>query len=294
MADFFTPANILQGRGAAESPGTGPALGDTPLTPFGATIGVDYLPNDTESVIAPVGGINHKSIGVMSSDSTGDSDKEQPVAFLESFQRMGANAGAFRISVQGGAEIVIDQAAYAGPMASGNFYVAASDIGVGPGQIPNDTKLWTEPIMRPHVSVFVRDASHCRGVVSQLDGSATAGQMNALVPSIQVFSCVTVPVYSTWCIVVDGHAQAVLFRHVNGAGDPIDVRRPRDIWAQVVMPQLQKSIAQAAPFDLQRGAGAGTTVNRGFISRLNYVSYARFFEYDGDAKAALVQLYNPA
>lgn len=291
MADYFVPANLFQGRGAAESPGTGAALGDLPLVPFGPTIGVDYLPNSIEAAAGPGGGINHKSIGVVASDTTGDSDKEQPAAFLEAFLRMGANAGAFRISVQGGDELVIDQCAYAGPMASGNYYVAPSDIGVGPGQIPSDPTLWTEPILRPHVAVFVRDASHCRGVVSQLSGEDGAGQTNSAFPAVQVWQAVSAPLYSTWCIVIDGHAQSVIFPHVDGSGTQIDVRRPRDIWAQVVVPVLQRSINQADPFVLNRDSG-GNLIKRGLISRMNYTSYGRFFAYDPNT--VLIPVFNPA
>ena len=282
MADFFTPANIFQGRGSAESPGTGAAVGDIPILNLLGVDGVDYMPNGIESPVA--GGINHKSIGVMSSDATGDSTKEQPAAFLQAFQRMGANAGSFRISVQGGDAIVIPQCAYAGPPASGSFFVTPSDIGNGPGQVPFDPTGWTEPILRPHVSAFVRDASHCRGVVSQLSGSEDSPQMNSAFPGVQVVLVDSAPVWSEWALVVDGHAQTVLFRHEDGQGAPIDVRRPRDIWEQVVVPQLQKRIGQDNPLPFLRDAGTPTTLNRGFISRLNYVSYARFGLYDSSTQ----------
>lgn len=292
MADYFTPANIFQGRGSAESPGTGAAVGDALIiNPLG-NVGVDYMPNGVEPVAGPVGGINHKSIGILSSDSTGDSDKEQPAAFLQAFQRMGANASQFKIDVQGGDPITIPQAAYAGPMASGNFYVEASDVGFGPGQIPPDPTGWSEPILRPHVAAFVRDASHCRGVVSQLAGDQPAGQTNSGIPSVQVFVVQNAPLWSNWCLVVDGHPMTVLFPHVDGAGAALDVRRPRDIWAQVVMPELQRRIAQGDPLPMPRDAGGGTTLNRGYISRLNYVSYARLGTYDPQTVGT--PLYRPS
>ncbi len=43
MADFFTPANLLQGRGSAESPGTGAAVGDVPILNLLGNSGVDYM-----------------------------------------------------------------------------------------------------------------------------------------------------------------------------------------------------------------------------------------------------------
>ena len=279
MSDYFVPSNIFQGRGSAESPGTGRAVGDTAITSSVGAAGVDYMPNGIEPGPATAGGINHKSIGVLASDSTGDSDKEQPAAFLEAFQRMGANASQFRLGVQGGAPVVVPQCAFAGPSASGNFYVAPADIGGGPGQIPGDSAGWTLPVLRPHVSVFVRDASHCRGVVSQLGGSTDAGATNSASPSVQVFVVDGAPKWSSWALVVDGHAQTVIFPHVTAAGT-IDVRRPRDIWAKLIVPELQRRIAQAEPLPLYRDAGFGTLVTRGYISRLNYVSYARFGAFD--------------
>lgn len=290
MADFFTPANIFQGRGSAESAGTGTALGDIPVLNLLGVDGVDFMPNGTQS--PAVGGINHQSLGILSTDATGDNPKEQPVAFLEAFQRMGANGGQFRISVQGGDEIVIPQCAYAAPGAAGTFFIAPSDVGAGPGQVPPDPTAWSAPILRPHVSAFVRDASHCRGVVSQLSGGEVAGQTNAPFPSVQVVVVNSVPVWSEWALVIDGGAQTVLFRHENGNGDAIDVRRPRDIWEQVVVPQLQKRIGQDDPLPLLRDAGVPTTANRGFISRLNYVSYARFGFFDTGVD--LQPLFNPA
>lgn len=283
MADFFVPANIFQGRGSGESPGTGLALGDQPLTNFLGFIGVDYMPNSSEAAFGPVGGINHKSIGVLATDATGDSDKEQPAAFLEAFERMGANAAQFRITVPGASEIVIDQCAFAGPMASGSYYIAPSDVGNGPGQIPGGaggSVNWTSPILRPHVSVFVRDASHIRGVVSQINGADVVGQTNQNPSAVQVFAVDTVPRFSNWTLVVDGHAMSVIFLHVDGNGVAIDVRRPRDIYEQIVVPELTRRIAQAEPMPLWKDAGAGNVVSRGFISRLNYVSYARFGFFD--------------
>jgi len=291
MTDFFVPSNIYQGRGAAESPGTGLAVGDAVFNnPLGGA-GVDYLPNDSEPGIAPAGGINHMSIGILATDATGDSTKEQPAAMLEAFQRMGAGGGQTRINVPGGAAIELPQCCYAGPPAAGTFYIAPADVGAGPGQIPPSPLGWTEPILRPHPSVFVRDSSHCRGVVSQLDSGQDAGATNAAFPAVQVFVVTSAPVYSRWCLLIDGSAQTVLFRHVDGAGNPLDVRRPRDIWAQVVVPELQRRIAQNEPMPIYKDAGAGTLVIRGYISRLNYVSYARLADVVG---ALLAPLFVPA
>ena len=98
------------------------------------------------------------------------------------------------------------------------------------------------------------------------------------------------PVFSRWCLVIDGSAQTVLFGHVDGEGNPIDVRRPRDIWNRVVVPELQRRIAQNEPMPIYKDAGFGTLVARGYISRLNYVSYARLAEIVG---AQISPLYSP-
>jgi len=280
MADYFVPANIFQGRGAAESPGTGPAAGDLAIVNFTGAPGVDYMPNASELALGPVGGINHMSIGVLASDAEGDSDKEQPFAFLQAFQKIGANGGSFRITVPGGDDLVIQQCAYAGPGAAGVFYCTSSDVGLGPGQIPPAPQGWSKPLMAQHPLAFVRNASHCRGVASQLAGDQGAGQMNSVATSVAVFAVDSQPVWSSWCLLIDGQAQTVIFLHQDASGTPIDVRRPRDIWAQVVVPELQRRIAQAEPLPLYKDAGAGTVVQRGYISRLNYVSFARLGFYD--------------
>jgi len=292
MTDFFVPSNIYQGRGAAESPGTGLAVGDAVFNnPLGGA-GVDYLPNDSEPGIAPAGGINHMSIGVLATDASGDSTKEQPAAMLEAFQRMGAGGGLTRLAVQGGEPIELSQCCYAGPTANGAFYIAPADVGAGPGQVPPVPLSWTKPILTPHPSVFVRDSSHCRGVVSQLDAGTDAGVTNAAFPAVQVFIVTNAPTFSRWCLLIDGSAQTVLFPHVDGAGNPVDVRRPRDIWVRVIVPELQRRIAQGEPLPVYKDAGGGTLVVRGYISRLNYVSYARFADYD--AATVLVPLFVPA
>jgi len=275
MADYFVPSNLFQGRGLAESGGTGSALGDIPILNFLGNPGTDYAP----ATDARLGGINHQSLGIMASDSDGDSDKEQPAAFREAFLRMGAGAGRAVIAVQGGDPLVIEQCCYAAPMAAGSFFISPSDVGVGPGQVQPDPTTWSREILAPHPAVFVRNPSHCRGIASQLTGSDDAGQMNSGFPSVEVFTVNTAPVYSSWCCVVDGSAMTLIFPHVTAAG-PVDLRRPRDIYQQIVMPTLQKAIAQGDPLPLYKAAGGPTLVQRGFVSRMNYVSYSRFQTFD--------------
>jgi len=286
MADYFVPANIFQGRGAAESGGVGAAIGDVPVVNFLGFPGVDFRPSEDSA-----GGINHMSVGVMASDADGDSDKEQPAAFLDAFLRMGANASQFVIPQQGGEPLLIPQACYAGPMASGSFFISPSDVGTGPGQVNPNPTFWSREILAPHPAVFVRSPSHCRGISSQLGGGEDAGQTNSGNPAVEVFTVDTAPQWSQWVLVIDGAAQTVIFPHFTSAG-PLDLRRPRDIWEQIVMPEIQRRLAQADPLPLYKSAGGPTVVQRGFISRLNYVSYARFSNFDPTVQ--ITPLFVPA
>jgi len=277
MADFFVPSNLFQGRGSAESPGTGSALGDTMAAAWSGS-GADYNPAEDASL----GGINHMSLGVMASESTGDSSKEQPAAFLRAFLEMGANGGQYTINVQGGSPIVIEQCAYAAPSADGFFWCGTSDIGTGPGQIDPNPLLWSADMFRPHPRTFMRSPSHARGVVSQLlleDANEIAGGF----PGVNVWVVQSAPVWSKWVLVIDGAAHTVIFPHPVAS----DIRRPRDVYSQVVVPALQKAISQGSPMEVWRDAGAGTLVNRGYLSRLNFVQYARFVSFN-DINATLL------
>jgi len=263
MADFFVPANLFQGQACAESPGVGAAIGDIAIMNILGFPGIDWAPTNVQDD----GGINHMSLGVLASK--------------EAFLRLGAGAVKVLIPVQGAQPVVIDQCCYAAPMASGNFYILPNDVGFGPGQVQTDPAFWSRAVLRPHPSVFVRNATFNRGVASALPGPTEAGQTNTASPSVEVWTVDTQPQWSAWCLIVDGQAQSVIFDHVDARGNRVDVRRPRDIYQQIVVPELNRRIAQKEPLPLYAPDADGNLVQRGFISRLQYVSYARF------------QLFNP-
>ena len=275
---------MFQGRGAAESPGTGTALGDI-LEPAWSGPGADLIP---ASDVLAAGGINHMSMGVMAPDSTGDSSKEQPAAMLEAFLKMNANGGQYTINVQGGSPIVIEQACYAAPSASGFFFVSSSDVGNQPGQVAPQTALWSAAMMAPHPRVFIRSPSHTRGVASQYDAGQDANAIGGGFPGVNVWVVNSAPEYSVWVLIIDGAAHTVIFPHPAGS----DIRRPRDAWAQVVVPELQRAVGQSNAFELKRDAGAGTLVSRGWLSRLNFTQYARFSGFDSGTSVSL--LYVPS
>lgn len=288
MADFFVPSNMFQGRDAAESPGAGAALGDTFVPrPFGGS-GGDLWPNVIEDGTGLLGGINHKSFGIMASDSTGDSSKEQPAAMLEAFQRMGANAGRTVINVQGGSPVTVNQCCFTAPNAAGIFFVPSSDVGNGPGQVSPAPALWSKAMLDPHPVTFFRSPTYCRMVRSQLSDSEDAAEIGGFFPGVQVFAADGAPTYSEWVVVVDGHATRMIFTHPTGS----TLLRPRDIWNQVIVKEIARSNNQADPYPILADAGAGTLVNRGYTSRLSYISYARFIGYDRDVN--LTPLFIPS
>jgi len=275
MADYFVPANLFQGQACAESPGVGAAIGDIAIMNILGFPGIDWAPTNVQDD----GGINHMSLGVLASQDDGDDATQQPAAFKEAFLRLGAGSGRVVIPVQGAEPVVIDQCCYAAPMASGNFYILPNDVGFGPGQVQNNPAFWSRAVLRPHPAVFVRNPSFNRGLASALPGDTQAGQTNDASPCVEVWTVDTQPEWSVWCLIVDGQAQSVIFDHVDARGNRVDVRRPRDIYQQIVAPELSRRIAQKEPLPLYAPDVDGNLVQRGFISRLQYVSYARFQAY---------------
>jgi hypothetical protein len=274
MAQFFVSANIYQGRGAAESPGAGIALGDT-FEANGTGQGGDAVPSESPIL----GGVNHKSIGVFADEATGDSSKEQPAAFLAA--TLQAQTGAARTVIQrpGLAPLVLDQCCYAGPSASGLVIVAPSDVGTGPGQVNPNPALWNITQVQQFPRVFVRSSMNVRGIVSQLGASDEAGTFGEAEGPIAAVAN-GIPKYSVWVLAIDGAAQTVIFPHPAGS----DIRRPHEIWARVVVPEIQRANSNAQPFPVYRDAGAGTLVNRGFVTRFSYIQYARFAGYDSGVR----------
>jgi hypothetical protein len=270
MAQFFTSANVYQGRGAAESGGAGIALGDI-LEANAAGNGADAVP----SFQPMIGGVNHKSIGVFADESTGDNTKAQPAAFLKATLQAQTGAARFVVQRPGLSPLVIDQCCYAGPSASGNVLIAPSDVGTGPGQVNPIPQLQKITQLQQFPRVFLRSSANIRGIVSQISADEQAGTIGALDGPV-VYSVDDAPKYSIWVLIIDGSAQQLIFPHPAGS----DFRRPADIWARVVVPEIQRRNSNADPFPVWRDAGGASLINRGYVTRLAYVQYARLAGYD--------------
>jgi hypothetical protein len=281
MAQFFTSANLFQGRGAAESPGAGVALGDG-LEADPSGLGADLFP----SLGGILGGVNHKSIGIFSDESTGDSDKEQPAAFLDALVRMETGAARTVIQRPGLSPLVLSQCCFAGPNAAGAIYIAPSDVGTGAGQVNPDPLLRNISQLQQHPTTFVRSSMNVRGLVSQIDGGST---VETIANGTIVYQMLNAPTYSSWTLVIDGSAQQVIFPHPAGS----DIRRPRDMWEEVIVPELQRQNSNGSPFPLWRDAGAGTLVNRGYTTRLGYCQYARYGGSDAKFEEVPTRPPNP-
>lgn len=280
MTQFFTSSNIMQGRGAAESPGSGVALGDT-LIINGANTGGDLVP----SIGGIVGGVNHKSCGVFADEADGDSEKQQPAAFLATLVRMQTGASRTVINRAGLSPIVLPQCCAGLPNAAGTFLAAPSDIGAGAGQINPDSDLWNISQLEQYPSVFVRSSMNVRALLSQLDGDTGAEDITGA-DGVEVFTVDEKPTYSLWVVDIDGQSQTILTPHPASVGD---IRRARDAWSEVLVPLIQQANSNSAPFPLWRDAGAGTLLNRGYVTRLSYIQYARHAGFGPDVRLTPVR-----
>jgi hypothetical protein len=276
MPEYFVPCTIAHGRETTEN--RDDAIGPQPVLP--PYPGLDPVPGFDLTTWGRQT-LTHKTIGLYASTTTGDDANEQPAALRAALDAMNANAAGVVLPVSGGTDIRVPDCCFAGPPASAQLTCDPADVGSGAGQITPDKTLITAAMLIPHPSVFVRKADRIRGIYSQQIGELVLEPIPAASPAgqayVQVWQIDRAPTLSGWVISVDGHSSLLGVEHPAGS----DLRRPRDIWAQVLVPLIAGSNSTAAAaYNIERVPGSGGSevgrYRRGIVTRLAYLEYARF------------------
>jgi hypothetical protein len=159
-------------------------------------------------------------------------------------------------------------------------WIDPSDYGTS---IPTDVQNNTANNFRNHPSVFIRRAggAFTRAVTRRwrderrIDIAATGSQPIGIAQQSNAL------VRSKWLVCIDGVASVVYIPHPGGA----DIRRPKDIWNQVIVPLIHNHSGNASR--LVTTDFFGNIV--GTETRWEFLSYARYLGDD----AATVQDNTP-
>jgi len=180
-----------------------------------------------------------------------------------------------------GDDIIVKSCGFTGIAPEASVYVDATDIGNGPGQIPQSVTDNLAVRFRAHPSVFLRRTRYSRSVARQYNDSTsiTAPAAEMPVRIVVVTPDEAAPV-SNWLISVDGVPMLVQVDH--NTFDPLVVR-PRDIWNQFWVPLINgdSSVANAPLTNIVFGNG-GTRGPAASQLRLRFLEYARCLPLPGE------------
>jgi len=213
-------------------------------------------------------------------DNAGESLAD-PTTFLRRLERsLRVNAGAnFVLGLDNaGAEVSLRNCGFAAVDRRGVLWLSPSDIGVGAGQIPPQFASNTAERCKYHPAVFwptISGAPRRLELTERADVTASAITTQAGAPV--VFSIDSDVTASRWLFVVDGQAVTTTIRHGN-------IKRPRDVWNQVIVPAIQRN-APGQGLVMYRDETAGGVRNffvTGILNGLSNLTHAQFLEPLGD------------
>ncbi len=213
----------------------------TPPTTAEAVI--RYRPRYSSVVEKSRGWFSHQQgIGFVDTEASPPESLGTPTEFLLRLERsMSTVGGSTSFPISSGT-FTLNNCAFATPDPRWSCWIAPGDIGVAPGQIPPNASANTAERYRAHPAAFwaqdraavarVWEVMADRG---EADISTRAGALLLYVVSSEVSG-------SRWMFVIDGAEWIVRLNHG-------DLRRPRDIWNQVIVPSIARpAIAQGPEF----------------------------------------------
>lgn len=206
-------------------------------------------------------------------------DPANPVTFLRDLERRFAQS-AGQVTVGSGASAVtVNQCAFAATDRRRMAWIAPGDVGTGPGQIPPDMASNTADRMAYHPAAFWTGG---RGTLQRSIG-LVAPRSAAIDASFgaPVFCVVDGEVTcSRWLFVVDNTPITGIVLHPLGS----TLRRPRDIWNQVIVPAINHSgIGGGLVLYRDSPTGLGPVFGRELFPQtvlgdLRRMTYAHFLE----------------
>lgn len=156
----------------------------------------------------------------------------------------------------------------AGIAPEGAVYIRPEDIGNAAEQIPASVTANSKAHFRFHPSVFVRRSAYYNGIMRRVQDPLDVAVPNLAQP-LRIVSVTQDPLSSNWMLLIDGQMSLVSILHPDGS----DLRRPRDIWNQVLSPAIEGSASARAAITV--GIPGSSQSSVGVLARLKYVEYAR-------------------
>jgi hypothetical protein len=175
-------------------------------------------------------------VGMFADDAQNDSPVTGSLLglFAREERRLAGQAGVTQIQRSGVGPLLLPKCtmAYADPW--GRTLLTSADLGTGPGQIPIDRQQWQSSQFLNNPQCFVRLGDHIRsiGTARRRDAADIIALQSAAVATMALFTVERPPLFSTWWVIIDGVSQEITFQHPAGS----DLRRPADIWLQVIVP----------------------------------------------------------
>lgn len=180
------------------------------------------------------------------------------------------SAARFQIAVDAaGAPVYVEQAGFCGLDPSGVVYIRPEDLGPGPLQIPVDMTDNTAANFRAHPSVFFPSgkSQYVRAITRQRTDPTELNSGDGSQP-IKIVSVGSAVITSAWLVTIDGAPMVIRVNHPVGS----DLRRPRDIWANVILPLINDGGANQGNVIYPTVANS---VGDAVLSRLAYADYWR-------------------
>jgi hypothetical protein len=175
------------------------------------------------------------------------------------------------------------------PRADNNYYVLTADIGLGAGQIPaaGDEANYTAAKFNNHPCAFLPKASQIRGLQFPVrfpvvqNAITNPEAIGAVTDSgVRVYTVVRAPTHSRWLLEIDGAPMDVIIAHPANS----DLRRPRDIFNQVLAPAFFQGGQQIPIFAQVALGGVRLFFQTGSFRDGSFVQCATFVEpFDGDS-----------
>ena len=180
------------------------------------------------------------------------------------------SAARYQIGVDTNADpVFVEQCGFAAMDPSGVVYIRPEDIGPNALQIPAGIGDNTAAAFRAHPSVFYPSgkSQYVRAVTRQrtdpIDVATTGG-----VQPLKIISVASAPTSSQWLVTIDGAPMIVTVTHPAGS----DFRRPKDIWAGVILPLINTGGANQSDSIYPTVANS---VGDAVLTRMEYADYWR-------------------
>ena len=180
------------------------------------------------------------------------------------------SAARFQIGVDANSEpVFVEQCGFSAMDPSGVVYIRPEDIGPNALQIPAGMGDNTAAAFRAHPSVFYPSgkSQYVRAVTRQRTDAVAIAATGVDQP-IKIISVGTAPSESQWLVTIDGAPMIVTVPHPVGS----DLRRPKDIWAGVILPIITTGGANQSDALYPT---VSNSVGDAVLTRLEYADYWR-------------------